>query len=91
MSIKRYSVVHSVRVRAEPVYEAALKGLQKLERVGWESDGSQIGWVTVEVREEPTRHRVHVGKSLKWIITNGGTSRDEARRGKLRMLFKKRK
>src|ERR1700730_8768817 len=49
-----HGVEHSVRVRAESVYEAALKGLQKLERVGWESSGEQIGWVTVEVWEEPT-------------------------------------
>ena len=52
-----HGVEHSVRVRAESVYEAALKGLQKLERVGWESSGEQIGWVTVEVWEEPT----HIG------------------------------
>src|SRR6201997_4383440 len=43
-----HGVEHSVRVRAESVYEAALKGLQKLERVGGESNGEQIGWVTVE-------------------------------------------
>lgn len=40
-----HGVEHSVRVRAESVYEAALRGLQKLERVGWESSGEQIGWV----------------------------------------------
>ncbi len=50
-----HGVEHSVRVRAESVYEAALRGLRKLELVGWESDGSQIGWVTVGVWEEPTR------------------------------------
>ena len=32
-----HGVEHSVRVRAESVYEAALKGLQKLERIGRES------------------------------------------------------
>lgn len=47
-----HGVEHRVRVRAESVYEAALKGLKKLERVGWESDGSQIGSVTVEVWED---------------------------------------
>jgi len=30
-----HGVEHSVRVRAESVYEAVRKGLQKLERVGW--------------------------------------------------------
>jgi hypothetical protein len=52
--VDNHGVEHSVRVRAESVYETALRGLQKLERVGWESTGEQIGWVTVEVWEEPT-------------------------------------
>jgi len=52
-----HGVEHSVRVRAESVYDAALKGLSKLARIGWESNGSQIGWVVVEIYEEPTVHR----------------------------------
>ena len=44
--VDAHGVEHSVRVRAESVYEAALRGLEKLEQVGWESDGSQIGSVT---------------------------------------------
>ena len=83
-----HGVEHSVRVRAESVYEAALKGLKKLEQVGWESDGSQIGWVIVEVWEEPTQHRVHVGKMLGWIKSSGRTPRDETRKGKLRALLR---
>lgn len=59
-----HGVEHSVKVRAESVYEDALKGLTRLERVGWESDGSQISWVIVEVSEEPTCHRVDVAKML---------------------------
>lgn len=86
-----HGVEHSVRVRAESVYEAALRGLQKLERIGWESDESQIGWVTVEIWEEPTRHRVHVGKMLGWIKSSGRTPRDEIRKGKLRMLLRNEK
>ena len=42
-----HGVEHRVRVRAESVYEAALKGLTRLEKVGWESDGSQIGSLLV--------------------------------------------
>jgi hypothetical protein len=86
-----HGVEHSVRVRAESVYEAALKGLQKLERIGWESNGSQIGWVTVEIWEEPTRHRVQVGKMLGWLKSSGRTPRDETRKGKLRMLLRNEK
>jgi len=62
-----HGVEHSVKVRAKSVYEAALPGLSRLERVGWESDGSTIGSVTVEVWEEPTRHVVHVKKLLSWL------------------------
>jgi hypothetical protein len=86
-----HGVEHSVRVRAESVYEAALKGLQKLERVGWESSGEQIGWVTVEVWEEPTHHRVHVGKMLGWLKSSGRTPRDEARKWELRRLLRNEK
>jgi len=32
-----HGVEHSVRVRAESVYEAALRGLRQLEKVGWET------------------------------------------------------
>ena len=81
-------IEHSVRVRAESLYEAVILGLAKLERHGWEGDGSQIGWVTVEIHEEPTVHRVHVGKMLEWVKSNGRSPRDETRKGKLRMLLK---
>jgi hypothetical protein len=86
-----HGVEHSVRVRAESVYEAALRGLQRLERVGWESSGEQIGWVTVEVWEEPTHHRVHVGKMLGWLKSSGRTPRDEIRKGQLRRLLRNEK
>lgn len=83
-----HGVEHSVKVRAESVYEAALRGLQKLERVGWESDGSQIGTVTVEVWEEPTIHSVNVGKMLCWLKEPGRLPRDESRKKKLRAIIK---
>src|SRR5580693_4983985 len=66
-----HGVEHSIRVRAESVYEAALLGLKRLERVGWESDGSTIGSVIVEVWEEPTIHVVHVKKLLSWLKVPG--------------------
>src|SRR5215472_5598008 len=30
----------------------------------WERDGSTIGWVTVEIYEKPTMHRIQAGKML---------------------------
>jgi hypothetical protein len=49
--IDDHGVEHKVKVQAESVYGAALLGLKRLERVGWESDGSSIGRVMVEVWE----------------------------------------
>ncbi|HJZ64109.1 MAG TPA: hypothetical protein VKD70_07320 [Candidatus Acidoferrum sp.] len=50
--------VHSVKVRAESLYEATLLGLNALSRVGWEGDGETVGSVLVEVHYEPTSHEV---------------------------------
>jgi hypothetical protein len=84
-------VEHSVEVRAESVYEAAILGMSKLKRHGWESDGSTIGWVTVEIHEAPTIHRIQVGNMLGWINRSGRTPRDEIRKQKLRTLLKNEK
>src|SRR5713101_8253852 len=81
-----HGVEHRVKVRAESVYEAALLGLKRLERVGWESNGSTIGSVIVEVWEEPTRHLVHVRRLLSWLKASGKFPRDEQRKAKLRAL-----
>lgn len=83
-----HGVEHSVKVRAASVYEAALRGLERLEKVGWESDGSQIGSVTVEVYEEPTRHTVNVRRLLDWLKQPGRVPADEHRKEKLRALVK---
>jgi hypothetical protein len=79
-----HGVEHRVKVRAASVYEAALKGLTKLEKVGWESDGSQVRSVLVEVWEEPTLHRVDVGKMVRWLNEPGRYPRDNSRKEKLR-------
>jgi hypothetical protein len=62
--------------------------LKRLQRVGWESDGSQIGSVVVDVWEEPTRHVVHVKKFLNWIKSTGDRAPEEQRKAKLRKLGK---
>ena len=82
-----HGVEHRVKVRAESVYEAALRGLSRLERMGWESDGSTIGSVIVEVWEEPTRHYIEVKKMLSWLKVPGKFP-PEHRKAKLRKLAK---
>ena len=83
-----HGVEHRVKVRAESVYEAALLGLNRLERVGWESDGSQISHVMVEVWEEPTQHYVDVKKLLSWLKAPGKVPPQEQRKAKLGKLAK---
>jgi hypothetical protein len=70
------------------VYEAALLGLNRLQRVGWESDGSQVGSVIVEVWEEPMLHVVQVKKLLSWLKVPGTFYPQEQRKAKLRRLLK---
>jgi hypothetical protein len=83
-----HGVEHGVKVRAESVYEAVLLGLNRLERVGWESDRSTIGRVMVEVWEEPTCHSVDVKKLLSWLKVPGKVPAEELRKAKLRVLAK---
>jgi hypothetical protein len=83
---------HSVEVYAETLYEAAIKGLNELSKVGWESNGETISQVEVEIHQEPTRHIVDVPKLLKWVKDDGWKSPAEhTRKEKLRKLLGMRK
>jgi hypothetical protein len=63
-----HNTEHSVEVYAQSLYEAVLRGLNRLQDVGWESNGNEtIQRVEVEIHQEPTRHIVDVPKLLKWI------------------------
>jgi hypothetical protein len=75
---------HSVIVYAESLYEAVVRGLNRLGDVGWESDTNEtIKQVDVEIHQEPTRHIVDVPRLF---IYPG----QETRKEKLRKLLGKR-
>jgi hypothetical protein len=80
---------HSVVVYAESLYEAVLKGLGRLQDVGWESSADEtIQRVEVEIHQEPTRHIVDVPKLLKWVNEGGAASpAQQTRKAKLRKLL----
>jgi hypothetical protein len=79
---------HRVEVYAESLYEAVLRGLNRLKDVGWESNGKEtIQRVEVEIHQEPTRHIVDVPKLLKWIKEKSMYPAQETRKAKLRKLF----
>jgi hypothetical protein len=79
---------HSVVVYAESLYEAVLRGLNRLVEVGWESDtGETVNQVEVEIYQEPTRHTVNVPNLLKWIKQGSGSPAQQTRKEKLRKLL----
>jgi hypothetical protein len=83
--IDEYQVEHSVRVRASSAYEAALKGLKRLQKVGWEGDRDPM-FLVVEIYEAPTVHRINVPKMLQWLRQPGRTPRDVVRKDALRKI-----
>jgi hypothetical protein len=78
---------HGVEVYAESLYEAVLRGLGRLQDVGWESNGETIRRVEVEIHQEPTRHIVDVPKLLKWIQQDSMYPAQQTRKEKLRKLL----
>ena len=83
-----HNTEHSVEVYAESLYEAVLKGLSRLEVVGWESNGNEtIQRVEVEIHQEPTRHIVDVPELLKWVQEGSGYPAQQTRKAKLRKLL----
>lgn len=79
---------HSVEVYAESLYEAVLRGLNRLADVGWESTANEtIKRVEVEIHQEPTRHIVDVPKLLKWVEEKSMCPTQETRKAKLRKLL----
>jgi hypothetical protein len=79
---------HSVEVYAESLYEAILRGLSRLQDVGWESDANETTKrVEVEIHQEPTRHIVDVPKLLKWVKEDSMYPAQQTRKVKLRKLI----
>jgi len=75
---------HSVEVYAESLYEAVLRGLSRLQDVGWESNGDEtIKRVEIEIHEEPARHIVDVPKLLKSVEEKSSYPAQETRKAKL--------
>ena len=79
---------HRVEVYAESLYEAVLRGLNRLADVGWESTANEtVKRVEVEIHQEPTRHIVDVPKLLRWIEEKSMYPAQETRKAKLRKLL----
>jgi hypothetical protein len=83
-----HDTVHEAVVHAESLYEAVLRGLNRLVDVGWESDtGETIRQVEVEIHQEPTKHIVNVPKLLEWVKRDTMRPGEQTRKEKLRKLL----
>ena len=85
-----FGIEHAVKVEAESLFEAAIRGLQRLDMDSsfWtEEDVFNGMFVTVEIYEEPTTHMVMIEKLKHWIKSQGRHPREEAKKAELRKLL----
>ena len=83
-----FGVEHAAKVEADSLFEAAIRGLYKLDSSFWTEDDVFGRWdITVEVHEEPTTHTVRIEKLKQWIKSHGRHPREQAKKEELRKLL----
>ena len=86
--VDTFGVEHSAKVEAESLFEAAIRGLHRLDSSFWaEDDGFERMSVIVEVYEEPTTHTVKIERLKHWIKTQRRHPREQAKKEELRKLL----
>ena len=81
-------IEHAAKVEAESLFEAAVRGLHRLDSSFWtEEDVWDRMCITVEVYEEPTTHTVMIERLKRWIKSQGRHPREQAKKDELRRLF----
>lgn len=74
-------VEHTVEVQAESVYEAALRGFERFDRLSLAKDDMSL---TVEIHEEPTVHRLKANIVFGWLKSNAKSPSEQVRKQRLR-------
>ena len=83
--VDSFGIEHAAKVEAESAFEAAVRGLYRLDSSFWtEEDVFDRMSVTVEVHEEPTTHTVKLENLKRWIKSHGRHPREEAKKEELR-------
>lgn len=86
--VDSFGIEHAAKVEAESLFEAAVRGLHRLDSSFWtEEDVFNRMRITVEVHEEPTIHTVMVANLKQWIKSHGKHPREEAKKEELRRLL----
>ena len=83
-----FGVEHSAKVEAESLFEAAIRGLYKLDSSFWtEENVFDQMLISIEVWETPTEHAVKVQKVKDWLKSHGRSPAQEAKKQELRKLL----
>jgi hypothetical protein len=86
--VDNFGIEHAAKVEAESLFEAAVRGLHRLDSSFWaEDDGFERMSVIVEVYEEPTTHTVKIERLKHWIKTQRRHPREQAKKEELRKLL----
>jgi hypothetical protein len=86
--VDSFGVERAAKVEAESLFEAAVRGLHKLDSSFWtEEDVWERMCITVEVHEEPTIHTVTVENLKRWVRSHGKHPREQAKKEELRKLL----
>jgi len=86
--VDNFGAEHAVKVEAESLFEAAIRGLHRLDSTFWaEDDVFDRMSITVEVHEEPTTHTVKIERLKHWIKTQRRHPREQAKKEELRKLL----
>jgi hypothetical protein len=85
---------HSVRVYADTLFEAALKGLHRLDN-GLFSEGKGVfdgHSVIIEVHSEPTIHEIQISRLKQWLDSGSKNPREKLKKEEMkRLIFGERK
>jgi hypothetical protein len=86
--VDNFGVEHAAKVEADSLFEAAIRGLYRLDSSFWTEEDVFDRWdITVEVHEEPTTHTVRIEKLKQWIKSRGKHPHEEAKKEELRKLL----
>ena len=86
--VDNFGVEPAAKVEAESLFEAAVRGLHRLDSSFWaEDDVFDRMCITVEVYDEPTNHTVKIERLKHWIKTQGRHRREQAKKEELRKLL----
>jgi hypothetical protein len=80
---------HGVEVEAESLYEAAILGIQRLNRDPWLEKVGPGTVLDVEVREPGTRHSISLQQIERWLAGTTSNPNEAMKRAKLKMMLVK--